>query len=184
MSRKEERHKIIIVLVSFVDDKPRFLTVRDRRHKEWIFVTGGCRKRELTNPLSSALRELEEETRGVINLKRGNFSTFDFSVKSAERDEQDVTLVYHVYVVDYNITRDVQLALIKRFNEERTRTEKRKLQNLTVKRCYDENDLMSFDTLEEFNNKNQWPFIVNNVLRNPKFLESLGTLNKETFYIK
>jgi hypothetical protein len=69
--KKEERHKAIVVLVSFVDDKPRFLTMRDRRFKEWIFVTGGCRKREITNPLRSALRELEEETRGVSKPQEG-----------------------------------------------------------------------------------------------------------------
>lgn len=182
--KKEERHKAIVVLVSFVDDKPRFLTMRDRRFKEWIFVTGGCRKREITNPLRSALRELEEETRGVINLKRGVYNSFDFSVKSTEKDEPHVTLVYHVYVIEYNVPRTVQLALIKRFNEEKAKTEIRKKEQLPIKRCYDENDIMSFDTLEEFNTRNRWQFIIDNVLRNPQFVSALTSSNRSTFFIK
>lgn len=182
--KKEERHKAIAVLVSFVDDRPRFLTMRDRRFKEWIFVTGGCRKRELGNPLRSALRELEEETRGVINLKRGVYTSFDFSVKSPEKDEAHVILIYHVYVIEYNVPRSTQLALIKRFNDEKARTEHRKREHLPVKRCYDENDFMSFDTLEEFNNRTQWPFIVDNVIKNKNFVSALTTSNKNTFFIR
>ena len=181
--KKEERHKAIVVLVSFVDDKPRFLTMRDRRFKEWIFVTGGCRKREVTNPLRSALRELEEETRGVINLKRGVYNSFDFSVKSPEKDEPHVILVYHVYVIEYNVPRTVQLTLIKRFNDEKAKTEHRKKEHLPIKRCYDENDIMSFDTLEEFNNRNQWQFIIDNVLKNPQFVPALTSSNRVTFFI-
>ena len=182
--KREERHKAIVVLVSFVDDKPRFLTMRDRRFKEWIFVTGGCRKREITNPLRSALRELEEETRGVINLKRGVYNSFDFSVRSPEKDEAHVTLIYHVYVIEYNVPRATQQTLIKRFNEERTKTEIRKKEHLPVKRCYDENDIMSFDTLEEFNSRNQWQFIIDNVLRNPNFVPALTSSNRHSFFIK
>ena len=43
-----KKEKAIAIPVSFVDDKPRFLTVRDVNFKEWIFVTGGCRKRKVT----------------------------------------------------------------------------------------------------------------------------------------
>ena len=182
--KKEERHKAIVVLVSFVDDKPRFLTMRDRRFKEWIFVTGGCRKREITNPLRSALRELEEETRGVINLKKGTYSSFDFSVKSPEKDESHVTLIYHVYVIEYNVPRTVQQTLIKRFNDEKAKTEIRKREHLPVKRCYDENDIMSFDTLEEFNSRTQWQFIIDNVLKNPNFVPTLASPNRHSFFIK
>ena len=63
-----KKYKAIAVPVTFVDDTPRFLTVRDWRFKDWIFVTGGCRRREIYNPLRTALRELEEETRGVVCL--------------------------------------------------------------------------------------------------------------------
>jgi 8-oxo-dGTP pyrophosphatase MutT (NUDIX family) len=106
MSIREERHKTITVLVSFIDDKPRFLTVRDRRHKDWIFITGGCRKRETSNPLRCALRELEEETRGVILLKEGSYSHFSFvhNTRTPEEEEQDRTDDLDVIVV-YNVSR-------------------------------------------------------------------------------
>ena len=68
-----KKYKAIAVPVSFADGKPRFLTVRDWRFKDWIFVTGGCRRREIFNPIRCALRELEEETRGVVSLKQGEY---------------------------------------------------------------------------------------------------------------
>ena len=70
-----KKYKAIAIPVTFTDDKPRFLTVRDRRFKDWIFVTGGCRRKEIANPLRCALRELEEETRGVISLKKGEYTS-------------------------------------------------------------------------------------------------------------
>ena len=42
-----KKYKAIAIPVSFTWDKPRFLTVRDWRFKDWIFVTGGCRRREI-----------------------------------------------------------------------------------------------------------------------------------------
>ena len=57
----EEKHKAIAIPVSMIDSVPMFLTVRDRRFREWLFVTGGCRKKEVVCPLKCALRELEEE---------------------------------------------------------------------------------------------------------------------------
>ena len=38
-----KKYKAIAIPVTFTGDKPKFLTVRDRRFKDWIFVTGGCR---------------------------------------------------------------------------------------------------------------------------------------------
>jgi 8-oxo-dGTP pyrophosphatase MutT (NUDIX family) len=71
-----KKYKAIAIPVSFATGKPKFLTVRDRRFKDWIFVTGGCRRREIFNPLRCALRELEEETRGVVSLKNGEYTEF------------------------------------------------------------------------------------------------------------
>ena len=64
-----KKYKAIAIPVSFVDDKPRFLTVRDRRFKEWIFVTGGCRRREIFNPIRCALRELRRRDSWCVSLK-------------------------------------------------------------------------------------------------------------------
>jgi len=189
--RKEERHKGIAIPVSFVDDKPRFLTMRDRRFKEWLFVTGGCRKREVFNPLRCALRELEEETRGVISLKKGRFSYFKFTTKDRSKEEKEndlrdgieITLVYHVYIIEYNISRFVQANLINRFNYQKARTEMRKKNKLPIRRTYDENDFMCFDILEEFKKRKLWELIDNNVIKNPAFYVALTSSNREIFNI-
>ena len=92
------KYKTIAIPVTFTDDVPRFLTVRDKRFKEWIFVTGGCKKREEYFPLKCALRELEEETRGIINLKMGEYTHFKFSV-----NENGDILEYSVFIFFVNI---------------------------------------------------------------------------------
>jgi len=181
MSIREERHKTVTILVSFIDDKPRFLTVRDRRHRDWIFITGGCRKRETSNPLRCALRELEEETRGVIQLKQGQYSHFTFvhNTRTPEEEEEDrkdnldVVIIYNVYIIEYNITRDVQYSIIEEFNKRKTHTENRKKLKMHIRRSYDENDMISFDTIEEFTKKQQWTVIHNFVVMNPEFIETL-----------
>ena len=92
--KKEEIHKAIAVPVTFVDEKPKFLTVRDRRHKEWIFVTGGCRKREVSDPIHCALRELEEETRGVLRLKSGIYTNFKFETTTTRGHLSRISIAY------------------------------------------------------------------------------------------
>jgi hypothetical protein len=191
MLRKEEKHKAIAIPVSFVDGKMKFLTVRDRRFKEWIFVTGGCRKREVFNPIKCALRELEEETRGVVNLRKGQYSSFKFYSKNRSseelekdrRDGVDVTLVYHVFIFVFNVPEHIQQTIVKRFYDEKSKTDNRKKNKLPIKRTYDENDFISFDTLEEFNKKKRWVLIINNILKNPKFYYALTSANRETFNI-
>jgi hypothetical protein len=192
MLRNEERHKAIAIPVSFADNIPRFLTVRDKRFEEWIFVTGGCRKKEIYNPLRGALRELEEETRGLVNLKSGTYSHFKFTTKNRSREELmkdrmqgvDVTLVYNVYVIDYKVNKQQQFDLIKRFYDEKRKTDERRFARLPIRRTYDENDMMSFDTLDEFYKKNRWDFITKNVLENPEFVTAINSLNRQSFSIR
>ena len=106
-----KKYKAIAVPVSFVDGKPRFLTVRDWRFKDWIFVTGGCRRREIFNPLRCALRELEEETRGVVSLKSGEYTEFKFTVK----ESPTVDLEYNVFIFFVNYSRTEQQSQLKKF---------------------------------------------------------------------
>ena len=175
-----KKYKAIAIPVSFVDDKPRFLTVRDWRFKDWIFVTGGCRRREILNPLRCALRELEEETRGVVSLKNGEYTEFKFTVK----ESPTVDLEYNVYIffVDYN--RAEQHSQVKKFYEEKQKTSLKKLMNQPIKKTHDENDYMSYDTLEEFNSRKRWKLIVDNVSKNPQFYACITSLNRKTFSIK
>ena len=158
-----KKYKAIAIPVTFTGSKPKFLTVRDRRFKDWIFVTGGCRRREIPNPIRCALRELEEETRGVISLKKGEYTTFKFTVK----ESPGVELEYNVFIFFVNYTQQEQNELIKKFNDEKQKTNLKKIQKLPIKRTFDENDFMNFETLTEFNTKKQWDRIVKNVLNNP-----------------
>jgi len=174
-----KKYKSIAIPVSFSGDKPRFLTVRDRRFKEWIFVTGGCRKREIPNPLRCALRELEEETRGVVSLKQCDYTEYKFSVK----DGQD-ELIYNVYVFFVPYKRCEQIEIISKFNNEKVKTNQKKIARLPIKKTFDENDYLSWDTLEEFNNRKRWDLIVDNIIKNPKFYYCVSSHSRKTFSIK
>ena len=175
-----KKYKAIAVPVTFTGDKPKFLTVRDRRFKDWIFVTGGCRRREIVNPIRCALRELEEETRGVISLKKGQYSDFKFVVK----ESPGVDLEYNVFIFFVDYTPQQQTELVKKFNDEKQKTNLKKIQKQPYKRTYDENDFMNFETLSEFNTKKQWDRIVKNVLNNPEFYACVTSVNRKTFSIK
>lgn len=175
-----KKYKAIAIPVMFTGHKPKFLTVRDRRFKDWIFVTGGCRRREIVNPIRCALRELEEETRGVVSLKKGQYSDFKFVVK----ESPGVDLEYNVFIFFVDYTTQQQSELIKKFNDEKQKTNLKKIQKQPYKRTYDENDFMNFETLTEFNTKKQWDRIVKNVLNNPEFYACITSLNRKTFSIK
>ena len=175
-----KKYKAIAIPVSFADDKPKFLTVRDRRFKDWIFVTGGCRRREIFNPLRCALRELEEETRGVVALKSGEYTTYKFIVK----ESPTVDLEYNVFVFFVDYKKSDQQLLVKKFYEEKQKTNLKKIQKQPIKKTFDENDYMSFDTLEELNTRKRWKLIVDNVLKNPEFYACVTSLNRKTFSIK
>ena len=175
-----KKYKAIAIPVSFADEKPKFLTVRDRRFKDWIFVTGGCRRREIFNPLRCALRELEEETRGVVALKNGEYTEFKFTVKESPM----VDLEYNVFIFFVDYTKPQQQTLVRKFYEEKQKTNLKKINKQPIKKTFDENDYMSFDTLEEFNTRKRWKLIVDNVLRNPEFYSCVSSLNRKTFSIK
>jgi 8-oxo-dGTP pyrophosphatase MutT (NUDIX family) len=176
---KEQKHKALAIPVSFTGDRPIFLTVRDRRFKDWLFVSGGCRRKEVTCPMRCALRELEEETRGVINIKSGLYNSFTF-----ETGDEEFDIIYHVFIFFIKVDSHEQQNLIKQFNDEKAKVEIRKRDKLPVKRTYDENDFMSFDTLESFNRKKKWDLITDKVLNNPDFYTALNSLNKKSFNIR
>ena len=175
-----KKYKAIAIPVTFADGKPRFLTVRDRRFKDWIFVTGGCRRREIFNPLRCALRELEEETRGVVALKKGEYTEYKFIVKENATTE----LVYNVFVFFVDYSRNEQCGLIKKFYEEKQKTQLKKQNKQPIKKTFDENDYMSFDTLEEFNVRKRWTRIIDNVIKKPEYYACFSSMNRKTFSIK
>jgi 8-oxo-dGTP pyrophosphatase MutT (NUDIX family) len=172
-----ERHKAIAIPVSHVNDIPHFLVVHDRRYREWTFVTGGCRRREIFNPLRCAVRELEEETRGMINLKRGAYAYFKFVTDTPEprdiEDGVDVINHYHVYILDVPMTAIEHRHIVKRFTEEKHKMEGNQV---PFRKNYDENDDCKFENLETISKiSNLWPMIRQHVLRNPEFLQALNS---------
>jgi len=175
-----KKYKAIAIPVSFVDEKPKFLTVRDRRFKDWIFVTGGCRRKEIFNPLRCALRELEEETRGTVSLKSGEYTDYVFSVKESPH----VELVYHVFIFFVSWTKNDQQQLVKKFYDEKQKTNLKKINKQPYKKTYDENDYMTFDTLSEFNAKKNWSLIEQNIIKNPEFYSCMTSLHRKKFSIK
>jgi len=145
-----KKYKAIAIPVSFSDGKPKFLTVRDWRFKDWIFVTGGCRRREIFNPIRCALRELEEETRGVVSLKSGEYTEYKFIVK----ESSTIDLEYNVFIFFVNFNKSEQNTQVRKFYEEKHKTQVKKSMKQPIKKTYDENDFMSYDTLDEFNSRN------------------------------
>lgn len=175
-----KKYKAIAIPISFNGDKPKFLTVRDWRFKDWIFVTGGCRRREIFNPLRTALRELEEETRGIVSLKSGEYTEFKFTVKESPQ----VDLEYNVFIFFVNFSKIEQNTQVSKFYEEKYKTMVKKANNQPIKKTYDENDYMSYDTLEEFNKRKRWKLIIDNVIKNPEFYSCITSLNRKKFSIK
>ena len=175
-----KKYKAIAIPVTFHGDQPRFLTVRDWRFKDCIFVTGGCRRREITNPIRCALRELEEETRGVISLKNVEYTEFKF----IHKESATVDLEYNVFIFFVNYTRTEQNNQIKKFYEEKAKMNLRKINNQPIRKTHDENDYMSYDTLEEFNSRKRWKLIIDNVIKNPQFYACVQSHNRKKFSIK
>jgi 8-oxo-dGTP pyrophosphatase MutT (NUDIX family) len=61
------RKKIIIIPYIVYKKKSHLMMVKDKKFNEWTFVTGGCKLNEQFN--LCALRELYEETNGVLDLR-------------------------------------------------------------------------------------------------------------------
>ena len=60
----------------------------------------------------------------------------------------------------------------------------RKLQNQPIRKTHDENDYMSYDTLQEFNSRKRWKLIIDNVIKNPEFYACVQSHERKKFSIK
>lgn len=58
---------VLYVLLRKSGKKPRFLIVKDAESSNWTFISGTCEPREPIH--KCAIREIQEETRGLISLK-------------------------------------------------------------------------------------------------------------------
>ena len=169
----EGKHKAIAIPVSIINDQPHFLLVHDRRYHEWTFVTGGCRKREVYNPLLCAVRELEEETRGILNLKNGTYRYFNFTTEEGA--------IYHVYIFDVKMSSSDQSDIVCKFKLEKAKMESNQM---AFRKNYDENDSLEFDTLEGLSKRRVWPLITRYVIQNPEFYYKLRSSERQSFSLR
>ena len=177
-------HKAIAIPVDMTNSQqPIFLTVLDKRHLEWIFVTGGCRKTEVDEPIKCAIRELHEETRGAVYIHKGKYSYFQFNTKTNSKKLGDVVNVYHVYVIDYSPTDKEKQYIVDEFELVKEHMNKKKLDGVPVKRAWDENETMVFETLDQMKQKTIWEIINKNVIENPDFITALNSQNRQSFNI-
>lgn len=170
--------KAIAIPIVDTGTQKKFLIVQDKRHKEWTFVTGGCKHSEVFNPLRCALRELEEETRGIIDIRRGLYSYFRFAAQPGN-DPIEYS-VYHVYFIHIGYVPEEKLSQL----EECFKTEKEKMDTHKVyfQKNYDENDSMKFATLKDIMEcKTLWKFIYDKVIHHRQFYSSLCEKNARHF---
>ena len=145
-------YKAIAIPVTYnTPGPPKFCIVRDRRFKDWTYVTGGCRKREIDNPIRCALRELCEESRSVIKLFEGKYASFSINVPM----DNEIHL-YNVFVFLVDYTPADQKQIIMNFDDHKRRTDDRKRSGMSVRLVQDENDSMQWVTLDECTSMRLW----------------------------
>jgi len=142
-----------IAIPVYYQDKgpPMFCVVRDRRFKDWTFITGGCRKREVPNPIRCALRELSEETRGIIKLFDGKYVTYSFNIL-VEGEYH----TYNVFVFPVQMNREHLKRTVQDFDEHKRKTDDRRRAGLSIRLVQDENDFMEWVSLADFRKKTLW----------------------------
>lgn len=174
-------HKAIAIPIVDTGQGLKFLVVHDKRHHEWTFVTGGCKYKEIFNPIKCAVRELEEETRGVVSLKNGHYKYFRFSAQPSN-DPIEFSM-YHVYIFHIGLVSNEELKHIEeKFFREKEMMDTNKI---TFRKNYDENDSMKFLTLDDILTcKNLWKFIFDNVISHEQFLNCISPSNVRHFNLK
>ena len=60
-------------------------------------------------------------------------------------------------------------SVVRNFNYEKAKMENKRRNKIPIKKAFDENDILSFDTYPEFMQRNVWPFITHTVLCNEEF---------------
>lgn len=169
-------HKAIAI--PFIDTgqgDPKFLIVRDKRFREWTFVTGGCRIREVFNPLRCAIRELEEETRGLLSLKSGSYGYFKFYFEFNSFEKA----MYHVYIFPLKMTENELETMCNEFDEQKIKMDNN---YILYRKNYDENDKISFKSLTEFKNcESVWKMIYDMILNNKEFYDTMSNKDFKRF---
>lgn len=165
------RRKVIVVpFIKNEGGQIQFLIVKDRKSKEWTFVTGGCKANE--PDMDAARRELKEETRNVMDIDIACIPHVSFRFKTVYREKHElaedkhrnerVITLYSVYILD--ITDVMSIHDVK--------SQFRATKNM--KGVYNENTDLNFETLESFSSKTHvWKFIREHVLQNTQFVRMI-----------
>ena len=93
-----------------------------------------------------------------------------------------VELEYNVYIFSSILRSEPDPD--RKFYEEKHKMQLKKINNQPIRKTHDENDYMSYDTLEEFNSRKRWKLKIDNDLKNPKFYACISSHHRKTFSIK
>jgi hypothetical protein len=133
------------------------------------------------------MRELEEETRGAFPIKEDIYKYFKFVTRrrapeELERDRKEglvVTCIYHVYIFVIDCTEEDRNKAIEHFERQKEIMEEKKRNKQPIKKSHDENDILAFDTYDEFMAKNLWGFIYDTVILHPEFEKIIDAFFKD-----
>jgi hypothetical protein len=152
-----------------------YVLVKDAKYNELTFIVGGCKLREIgkdnlfetdySSYTKCALRELNEETRGVFqnvsseHLVNGfKFASNNRSKKELEKDKREgviVTMRYTVYFLPMDIRKDQFKFLRNQFHANEP-TDGGETSDIVIK------------TKRELEKANMWRFMKDNVLHKLK----------------
>lgn len=171
-------HKAIAIpVIDTEHGESKFLLVHDQRHHEWTFVTGGCKYVEIFNPLKCAVRELEEETRGLVSIKKGYYKYFRFTHTNKDPIENSI---YHVYILHVGTISTKELDELE--HQFKIEKEKMDTNKVVFKKNYDENDSMKFMNLGDILKCGTlWRFIYDKVLMHKNFVQCIVPINTKYF---
>lgn len=121
--------------------KPRFLVAKDAESRDWTFVSGTCEPRETAD--KCAVRELWEETRGLVSIVRLPKRTKRFQTVY---ENNRVTVMF----VPLRLSEEQMATIVSEFPE----TDSNGREEM------DENTALRFETLAQFSRrKNVWSFV-------------------------
>ncbi|QIG60168.1 hypothetical protein [Dishui Lake large algae virus 1] len=144
---------VLYVLLRKQGKKPRFLVVKDAEERDWTFISGTCEEREPVE--KCAIREIREETRGMISLKKLPARTRRFQTYY---NDNRVDVMF----IPLRLTEQDMKMIVEEFPHIETHGRPE----------LEENTEMRFETLGQFmRRKNIWDF-VRNVCSMDSFVEN------------
>ena len=161
---KYRRKTVVIPYIKTKNDL-FFIIVKDKENNEWTFVTGGAKPNESFE--TCALRELHEETKGALDLRKHGISLtrfYSFFFKN-EIIKDKVLMHYKVIFLPmqrFGYDPKSCFKLESQFmcnNDKYTSPE------------YNETTYLKMISIRELYNINMWLFMRNKVLMSPYFID-------------